>query len=158
MRRIKLSILGIAVYGRTFVHRACRRLVDEDVDETDTAFGGLSCWAFLTRRKSNETWGSATEIWQNYHSTFFNMIFFQHSLYIVINFFFVSWIFEATNCSLHKSVAKVLRQNSSKFMEFHLHPSGVMKLLILILGESNKQYKSKNYGNFEEISLITIHY
>lgn len=83
---------------------------------------------------------------------------FQHSLSILINCFFVSWISEATNYwSLLKSVAKVVSQNSSKFMEFHLHPSGVMKLLIPILGESNKQCKS-NCGNFEGISLITIHY
>ena len=29
-------------YGPTFVRHTCRRLVDEDVDEADTAFGGLS--------------------------------------------------------------------------------------------------------------------
>lgn len=94
MRRIKLSILGIAIYGRTFVHRACRRLVDEDVDETDTAFGGLSCWAFLTHRQSIEH-GEMLQKSGKISPQLFNMIFsyiFEYSLYISINCFFVSWI------------------------------------------------------------------
>ena len=143
-------------YGPTFVHHTCRRLVDEDVDETDTAFGGLSCWAFLTHRKSNETWGNATEIRENYPSTFFNMIF-SNIPFIYWSTFFLWAGFLKQPIGVFKNQLPRPKANISKFMEFHLHPSGVMNLLIPILGESNKQYKS-NYGNFEGISLITIHY